>query len=72
MHGNVWQWCSDVYGEYPHQDVVDPMSLEGSNWRMCCVGIVVDRPDGLSVRLPLGSPDYRFDFVGFRVVLDSR
>jgi len=24
MHGNLFQWCQDWYGEYPHIDVVDP------------------------------------------------
>ncbi len=24
MHGNVWQWCSDVYGDYPTEAVTDP------------------------------------------------
>ena len=24
MHGNVWQWCQDWLGDYPHKDVVDP------------------------------------------------
>jgi formylglycine-generating enzyme required for sulfatase activity len=40
MHGNVWQWCEDRYGDYPQKNVVAPQGpdsgkfhvLRGGSW----------------------------------------
>ena len=42
MHGNVWQWCSDVFADYPNDTVTDPKGpapdpkashvLRGGSW----------------------------------------
>ncbi|OQX00162.1 MAG: hypothetical protein BWK73_49245 [Thiothrix lacustris] len=34
MHGNVWEWCQDGYGEYPAVAVVDPVGDDGSDLRV--------------------------------------
>ena len=72
MHGNVWEWCSDVYADYPDRAVVNPQGpaagvscvLRGGAWdsnpRLC--------RSALRHRY---AEDLRDKNTGFRVVVEA-
>jgi formylglycine-generating enzyme required for sulfatase activity len=68
MHGNVWEWCEDWFGEYTKSPVDDPVGLATGSARGirggCWLGAAKDcrTADRLSHQ-----PDSRYFFLGFRV-----
>jgi formylglycine-generating enzyme required for sulfatase activity len=71
VHGNVWEWCQDWFGNYPKGPVIDPTGPEKGDWRVLRGGSWnVDLPAYLSSSyrdfFPPGSRD---DYYGFRCVV---
>jgi formylglycine-generating enzyme required for sulfatase activity len=45
MHGNVWQWCQDWLGDYPHKEVVDPQGPATGETRVMRGGAYSLKPE---------------------------
>ena len=71
MSGNVWEWCQDCYGGYGSSSQTNPMVLSSDSDRVVLRGGSWS-DNARSCRVSLryyGDPDYRFNFIGFRLCL---
>jgi len=69
MHGNVWEWCSDRYADYPAESPVDdPMGPESGSHRVYRGGCwYITAKSCRSADRSRISPDFRYDYLSFRV-----
>jgi formylglycine-generating enzyme required for sulfatase activity len=70
MHGNVWEWCQDGFGDYPAGPVVDPEGAASGGRRVLRGGSWFNIARGLRSAYRLrGDPGDRYRDFGFRLAL---
>jgi formylglycine-generating enzyme required for sulfatase activity len=68
MHGNVWEWCRDWYGEYPAGPATDPKGPDAGKNRVLRGGSWFDKISYLrSAVSGDNNPYFRSGNIGFRV-----
>lgn len=69
MHGNVWEWCHDRYGDYPENRVTDPCGPKDGTNRVRRGGSWFGPAERCrSANRNSGHPASRFRTTGFRLI----
>ncbi|MBU0551939.1 SUMF1/EgtB/PvdO family nonheme iron enzyme, partial [Myxococcota bacterium] len=73
MHGNVWEWVDDWYGDYPNGDVTDPKGPSKGSIRVMRGGSWSGVADfARAARRKFAPSSYRNRSLGFRLVRTPR
>ncbi len=72
MHGNVWEWCADLYGSLPGGQVQDPRGSSSGSYRVRRGGCWDDKAGDCRSAIRSGSRRFaRGGDLGFRPALSS-